>query len=172
MNKEAAAWGIFDRVLDACAALACAMLLFQVVSVSADVLLRYFWDISYSWITALNEWSLVYIAFLGAGWLEREGGHTRDESMVKFFGPPGERLAERLGQVFGIAICLLLVWFGADVTWDKYQKGVYDFFKLQAVPVFWIYLAIPVGAALWLVQLLRQMRGRHAAVVQPLPPEF
>src|SRR5688572_18934554 len=135
MNKEAAAWGVFDRVLDACAWIACAMLLFQVVSVSADVLLRYFWDISYSWITALNEWSLVYIAFLGAGWLEREGGHTRDESMVNFFGPWAERFAEHLGQGVGIAVCLLLVWFGSDVTWDKYQKNVYDFFKLQAVPV-------------------------------------
>jgi TRAP-type C4-dicarboxylate transport system permease small subunit len=132
------------------------------------VVLRYFWDISYSWITALNEWSLVYIAFLGAGWLEREGGHTRDESIIKYFGPRAERLAHRLGRALGIVICLLLVGFGADVTWDKYQNNVYDFFKLQAVPVFWIYLAIPVGSALWLVQLLRQAGARTPAAAESL----
>ena len=74
--------------------------------------------------------------------------------------------------ILGVAVCLLLVWFGSDVTWDKYQKSVYDFFKLQAVPVFWIYLVIPVGSGLWLVQILRQLSGRRSAVAHPLPPEI
>jgi hypothetical protein len=69
---------IFDRVLDACAWIGCAMLAFQVVSVSVEIICRYFFNISFSIITPLNEWSLVYLTFLGAAWLQREGGaHQR-----------------------------------------------------------------------------------------------
>jgi len=164
LTASTKAWRGFDRLLDACAWLACAMLLFQVVSVTIDVTLRYFWDISYSWITALNEWSLVYIAFLGAGWLEREGGHTRDESLVKYFGRWAKPFSYWAGAALGIAICVFLVWFGALVTWNKYENGVYDFFKIQAVPIAAVYVIIPFGSALWLIQLLRQLRaGRHSA---------
>ena len=171
MDRRVVLWRAFDRLLDACAWVACLMLLFQVASVSIDVVLRYFWDISYSWITALNEWSLVYIAFLGAGWLEREGGHTRDESLLRLFGPWAKPLAYWGGAALGIAICAFLVWFGTRVTWDKYVNGVYDFFKIQAVPIFWIYLVIPAGSALWLVQLLRQLGERRPSGGSPVEPQ-
>ena len=55
----------FDRVLDACAWIGCAMLAFQVISVSVEIICRYFFNISFSVITPLNEWSLVYLTFVG-----------------------------------------------------------------------------------------------------------
>lgn len=164
MSNSSAVWRFFDRIVDGCAALACAMLLLQVVSVSLDVLLRYFFNVSFAWITALNEWSLVYIAFLGAAWLEREGGHTRDDSMLDMLGPWAKKSSEWAGWVLGVGICLFLVWYGIKVTWNNYTKNVYDFFKLQSVPIFWIYMVIPFGSALWLVQLVRQIVQRRRSV--------
>ena len=76
---------IFDRLLDACAWLACLLLVFQVVSVSAEVVARYFFGVSFGAVTALNEWSLVFLTFLGAAWLQREGGHTSDNSLLAMF---------------------------------------------------------------------------------------
>ncbi len=163
MSLRDAGGAAFDRLLDGCAWIACALLLFQVASVSADVLLRYFFDISLAWITALNEWSLVFVALLGAAWLEREGGHTRDDSMLGFLGAWAARTSDCLGWALGVGVCLILVWYGVKVTWDKYTTGVYDFFKLREVPVFWIYLIIPTGFLLWLLQLLRRIWRQKAA---------
>ncbi len=63
----------FDRLLDACAWVGCALLGFQVVSVSVEIICRYFFDISFSVITPLNEWSLVYLTFLGRGMAATRG---------------------------------------------------------------------------------------------------
>lgn len=171
MTQEEAASGwsrtffrVFDRIVDVCAAIACGLLLFQVITVSLDVILRYFFDVSYRWFTALNEWSLVFVAFLGAAWLEREGGHTRDDSLLEAFGATVKGLSERAGWVIGLAVCAFLVWYGAKATWYNFEKNTYDFFKMQGVPIFWVYAVIPFGALLWLIQIVRQLReGRSGA---------
>jgi TRAP-type C4-dicarboxylate transport system permease small subunit len=61
-----------------------------------------------------------------------------------------------LGWVLAIATCALLTWYGALATWDNYAKNAYDFFKLPDVSIFYVYLIIPFGSLLWLIQLLRR----------------
>jgi TRAP-type C4-dicarboxylate transport system permease small subunit len=156
MSLPEAAGRAFDRLLNACAWIGCALLGFQVVSVSVEIICRYFFDISFSVITPLNEWSLVYLTFLGVAWLQREGGHTSDDSVVALLPPWVGWAAQRLGWVLAIVTCGLLSWYGALATWDNYSKHTYDFFKLPNVPIFYVYLIIPVGSLLWLLQLLRK----------------
>ena len=156
MSFLARAERAFDRLLDVCAWIACGMLAFQVVSVSLEIVCRYLFNVSFSIITPLNEWSFVYLTFLGAAWLQREGGHTSDDSVVALLPPWVEWLARRLGWVLALVTCGLLVWFGTVVTWDNYSKNTYDFFKLSGFPIFYVYLIIPLGSLLWLIQLLRK----------------
>ena len=52
--------------------------------------------------------------------------------------------------------CGLLTWYGTLATWDNYSKNAYDFFKLPNFPIFYVYLIIPIGSLLWLIQLLRK----------------
>ncbi|HEY7242644.1 MAG TPA: TRAP transporter small permease [Xanthobacteraceae bacterium] len=156
MSLPEAAGRAFDRLLDVCAWIGGALLAFQVVSVSAEIICRYFFDLSFSIITPLNEWSLVYLTFVGVAWLQREGGHTSDDSVVALLPPWVNRAAQRLGWVVAIVTCGLLTWYGALATWENYSKGAYDFFKLPDVPIFWVYLIIPLGSLLWLIELLRK----------------
>lgn len=146
---------LFDRVLDGAAIVAGACLAFQVVSVTADVLVRSFFDTSIKAVIALNEWSLLYIAFLGAGWLQREAGHVSVDILLNAVGPRARAAAELFGIALGIAACGVLIWYGASVTWEKFVSNEYDYFKLEDFEIWPIYLVIPVGAVLWLVQLLR-----------------
>ncbi|MDH7799230.1 MULTISPECIES: TRAP transporter small permease [unclassified Beijerinckia] len=146
----------FDWLLDLCAWIGCALLGFQVVSVSIEVLCRYFFDLSFSIVTPLNEWSLVYLTFIGAAWLQREGGHTSDDSIVTLLPPWVNWAAERFGWVLAVTTCMLLTWYGTIVTWDNFSKDTYDFFKLREVPIAYIYVIIPIGSLLWLIQLLRR----------------
>ena len=95
MSLPEAAGRVFDRLLDACAWIGCAMLAFQVISVSVEIICRYFFNISFSVITPLNEWSLVYLTFVGVAWLQREGGHTSDDFIVALLPPWVESAARR-----------------------------------------------------------------------------
>jgi TRAP-type C4-dicarboxylate transport system permease small subunit len=156
MSLRRTAGRAFDRLLDICAWIGCALLAFQVVSVSVEVLCRYFLDISFSVVTPLNEWSLVYLTFVGVAWLQREGGHTSDDSIVALLPLWVNKAAQWLGWVLAVVTCGLLTWYGIDATWDNYEKAAYDFFKLREVPIFYVYIIIPIGSLLWLIQLLRK----------------
>jgi len=145
-----------DRTLDATAVLAGLCLVFQVVSITVDVSLRYFFGAPIKAVISLNEWSLLYIAFLAAGWLQRESGHVRVDIVLNLLGRRGSLVADLFGVALGIAACLVITWFGVKVTAEKLTSGVYDFFKLEDVPIWPVYLAIPVGTFLWLLQLLRE----------------
>ena len=158
---------IFDRLLDACAWLACLLLVFQVVSVSAEVVARYFFGVSFGAVTALNEWSLVFLTFLGAAWLQREGGHTSDDSLLAMFPAWVRPMSIWFGWAIGIVSCGFLVWYGTKVTWANYTTKAYDFFKLREVPIYPIYAIIPIGSLLWLIQLLRTSPNRTAAESPP-----
>jgi TRAP-type C4-dicarboxylate transport system permease small subunit len=156
MRLPEAAGRAFDRLLDLCAWIGCALLAFQVISVTFGIVCRYFFNISFSVITPLNEWSLVYLTFFGVAWLQREGGHTSDDSIVTLLPPWVNWAAQRLGWLLAVATCVLLTWYGTMATWENASKNTYDFFKLQDVPVFYIYWVIPAGSLLWLIQLLRK----------------
>jgi TRAP-type C4-dicarboxylate transport system permease small subunit len=159
----------FDWLLDACAWLACGLLVFQVVSVSAEVVARYFFDISFGAVTALNEWSLVYLTFLGAAWLQREGGHTSDDSMLDMMPAWVRPMSVWLGWLIGVASCGFLVWYGALVTWEAYVTNAYDFFKLREIPIYPVYVIIPFGSLLWLIQLFRASRpSQTSAKAEPI----
>jgi TRAP-type C4-dicarboxylate transport system permease small subunit len=155
--------GVFDRILGWYAFAACVLLMLQVASVTAEVVLRLVFNVSLSWVTAFNEWSLLLIAFLGAAWLEREGGHTKDDSVMEHFGPRARAWSDRIGRGLGIGICLLLIWYGGWATWEKLASWEFDYFKMREIPVFWVYAFIPLGCLLWMIQLLRRRRTPPAS---------
>lgn len=155
MQIAAKAGRLFDRLLDGLAWLGCALIMFQVVSVSLEVIARYFFGFSFGWVTALNEWSLVFLTFLGVAWLQREGGHTSDDSIIQFFPNWIKTVFRYIGWAIAVFTCLVLTWFGAKVTISNYNQNTYDFFKLREIPVFYIYMIIPIGSFLWLIQIVR-----------------
>lgn len=148
---------VLDAVTTAMAVVAASLLVFQVVSVSLDVTLRYFFAAPIRGVIAFNEWSLLYIAFLGAPWLQRLGGHVSVDVIVELGGAPARRASNVLGLLLGAASCLILIYYGSMVTYEKFANEVYDYFKLRDVPVWPVYLIIPVGSFVWLLQLLRAL---------------
>jgi|SRR5690625_755916 len=147
----------FDRLLNFFMAIGCFIIIFQVISVSIDVAARYFFGISLLWVMPVNEWGLVYLTFLGAAWLQREKGHVGDDSIATMLPRPIALFFRFLGVVLAIASCVVLLGYGSYVTWELFQKNTYDFFKLQWVPLYVVYLVIPFGSALWLIQIIREL---------------
>lgn len=148
---------ILDGMINVAAVVAASMLLLQVAAITLDVLSRYFFDITSEAVTSFSAWSLVYIAFLGAAWLQRQKGHVRIDIMIIRLPAAAQRWLEMLALLLGMFCCAVITWFGFLLTWEKFASKAYDFFALPYVPIWTIYIVIPFGALLFLLQLMRDM---------------
>src|SRR5690606_199693 len=151
----------FDRLLNFFMAVGCLIIVFQVVSVSLDVAGRFFFNTSFLWVTPVNEWGLVYLTFLGAAWLQREKGHVGDDSVASLLPASFNRVFKFLGVVLALLSCAVLVVYGVYVSWQLYEKNTYDFFKMESVLLYVVYVVIPFSELLWLNQIIREIVGEY-----------
>ena len=145
---------IVNRCIDVCVAIAGTLLALQFMSISADVLLRYFIEISLDWVIYSNEWSLFFITFLGAAWLQREDGHVRMDLLFIHLGKHLQLCIDIVSDALALIIGATLLWFGSVRTLELFDSGIYDFFKVDYVPLYLIYLVVPIGSFLLCVQAL------------------
>ena len=60
----------FDHILSICAWLACGCIIFSMMSINADVILRQFFKLPLIWVLEVNEYLLLYVTFLGTAGLD------------------------------------------------------------------------------------------------------
>lgn len=149
---------IFDRTLDFFALLACVVLGFMVLSICAEVVMRYFLNRPLVWVMETSEFGLLYVTFLGAAWLLRKEGHIKMDLLINRLKPKDEALLNIVTYCLGAAVCLVLVWYGVDRAVYNYQTGYYTPTQLETPK--WIIVAIiPVGSLLLFIQFLRSVLG-------------
>lgn len=146
---------LFDRLCDLCAALAGAIVLGMLVVVSADIFLRYAFSRPLSWGVAFTEYGLLYMVFLGAGWLQREHGHVSVDLLTGSLPSALSRPLARITALVGAGSFALLAWYGWQVTRNQFMRGSVTP-DLLSVPQYLITMVIPFGALLLALVFLRQ----------------
>lgn len=136
--------------------LAAALLMFTMVAMSVNAVLRYGFDTNLHIITELSGFAFLFMIFLGAAGTFLVGGHISVELVVGQL--PGRlRLIVRdiLMGLVGIGYVGLLIWAGSEATWQFFKTGAAS---SGTTPIpYWIVLAImPLGAGLL---LLAQITG-------------
>ena len=154
---------MIDRFINVFAIIAGVLLAFQFLSISLDVLLRYFFDNSFSWVIYSNEWSLFYITFLGAAWLQREKGHVRMDLLFAHMGKHLKNCIELLSDVMALVTGAILLWVGCVRTMELFHTNAYDFFKVDYVPLYLIYIVAPIGSFFLCLQSLSDLAKRVGA---------
>lgn len=157
---------IFDKVLDAGAAGASIFLIFIMLAISVEVVLRRIGHPSV-WEVEVTEYSLLYITFLGAAWLLRKEGHVRMDILVNAFSRRIQALLGVIVSTVGSALSLYLVIFGMVVTWDYFRRGIVQCTPLLT-PSFLVTLVIPLGSVPLAIQFLRRAHG-FWKVLRPPP---
>lgn len=150
---------IFDHVINLGAYLACVFVTFTMLLVSAEVISRKFLNRPIPWSVQFSEYSLCYIAFLGAAWLLRKEGHIKVDIVVTRLSPRHQALLNLATSIVGAALCLLIAGWGVVTTWDLFQRGIYDP-TLIKVPKGPLVIVIPIGCFLLFIQFLRKAH-RH-----------
>lgn len=147
---------IFDRVLDASAVLCGAIILFGLLSVCAEVVMRYLLRSPLEWVVEINEYLLIYLTFLGAAWLLRDQGHVRVDVVVRMMSPNGKALVEVLACIVGTLICLIVVAYGSYVTWGLWLRHAISATVLE-VPVAPVVAVVPLGALALMLEFCRRL---------------
>ena len=133
----------FGRVFDALATFASVILLAMVLVVSADILLRDGVGSGIAWADEVSEYALYVITVLTAPWLLRRGQHVRIDIVLTMVPQQIAWLMEAIGDVFGFAVCLVLVRYGLSMTFDSWSTGSTTI-KNLIFPEWWLLVLLPV----------------------------
>ena len=117
--------------------------------VIANVISRYVFSHSLTWVEEASRYLMIWAAFLGAGMALRVGGHIAIDTLPQALPPAGARLLRSAIVLLMAATLLAMLWLGIEYTQFAWE---------QETPVLgWsfgkVYLAMPIGAALMLLHL-------------------
>jgi len=149
---------IFDRTINYLAFIAAVLLIFVMLAVGVDVVMRYFLNRPMVWVMEITEISLLFITFLGTAWLLRKDGHVKVDILTSHLNLRVQALLGIISSIIGIFVCIILVWYGIQVSYSYTQQGLYEptLLELPKGPLLTI---IPIGSFLLLVQFVRRALG-------------
>jgi C4-dicarboxylate transporter DctQ subunit len=125
------------------------------VVVCYAVAVRYVFQRPLGWSEEVSVYLMVWAAFLGAAYTLQVNGHIGVDVICKKFS---EAVQVRLQLVkYGVALAFmaLLTVKGAEACLLSVTMGRVSISELQ-IPLYWVQLAVPVGAALMGLQLLEK----------------
>lgn len=142
------------------------------LAVVYEVMARYFFRHPTTWAVDLTEYTLLYITFLGAAWVLRDGAHIRVEFLIERLDPKHRLALDTIISLVAAGVVAVLMWQGVEVTWEAYVKGQ-AMLNPWRVPRWLLMLPIALGGLLLMIEFLGQAWGsfqawRHGG--RPLAP--
>lgn len=165
----------YGRLLAALALVGCAILMAMMLIIVADVALRNLaipgLPQGLAWSNEISELMLYLLTMCVAPWLLRQGQHIRVDILLQAVP---RRLAwqlEWIGDVLGLACCVVIALYGAQAAWSSYASGAVNI-KTLVTPEWWALAPLPLVFVLLSIEMVFRMirlahgeRGpRHDAV--------
>lgn len=102
---------IFNRIISAAIVLAGVLLVFVMLSVNAEVVMRYFMRTPLVWVVEVSETLLLFITFLGAAWVLKNEGHVKMDIVLNRLKPRAQVVVNVTTSILSIIAVLLFVWY-------------------------------------------------------------
>ena len=147
----------YDAVLYGMAYIAAFLMVAMMVVITLDVILRNLGYQSSAHFFTFTEYALLIVPCLGAPWLAREKGHIYVEILLLSLRP---RLRSAMTVLIGllcITVCLVIAWYGFDVTLRDYLQNEKDVRSMDFprwmvvgfIPLSFFMMAIEFARFLW-----------------------
>ncbi len=146
---------IFDRILAIGAISAGVSLVFVMLSIALDVTLRYSLNRPILWTVEISQYIMVWITFMATAWLLKREGHVSMDQVINRLNPKTQALLNTITSTFGAIACLIVAWYGTQVTWGYFRGGDYYFTLLEA-PKWPMTAIVVIGSFLLFIQFLRR----------------
>ena len=147
----------YDAVLYGMAYVAGFLMAAMMAVITLDVVLRNLGYQSSAHFFTFTEYALLIVPCLGAPWLAREKGHIYVEILLMSMPPKARaRMTSAIGLIC-IAVCLVIAWFGFEVTWQNFVQNEKDVRSLDMprwmivgwIPLSFLMMAIEFARFLW-----------------------
>jgi len=150
---------IFDLILNAGGALAAFLIILVMVMVCLKVFARYVLGYGFIGIDQISGTLLLYMTFLGAGWVLKKEQHITIDILYSALGAGARRWADIVTSVLCAAVCLVLVVFGTLEVVGSWQRGVLIAAEIEMSRALNL-AVIPIGFLLLFLQFLRRVHVR------------
>lgn len=144
---------ILNRINSGTAVLAGLILLFITFSISYTIATRALGIQSPVWTVQFNEYSLLWMTFLGTAWVLSRRKHVAIDIVTGQLGPRAKRAAEIIHGLMGTGVCAVLCYYSTLMDLNLFHRGVTD---VQAVdvPKYLVLSVIPFGFLLLTLQFI------------------
>jgi TRAP-type C4-dicarboxylate transport system permease small subunit len=129
------------------------LLIFSMLSISAEVVSRYLFGYPFGWVTEICEYSLVYITFLVAAWVLRQERHIKMDLIFNRLSLKLQSTLNILTSLVSAMACFVIFLFSLRVTWELFKTGYFTPTVLE-IPKFIIMAIIFIGSLTLFFQLL------------------
>ena len=135
-------------------------LVFMVVSVSYDVVMRYVFVAPTHWALEVNTFLLAFLCIIPAGDVLRVGGQIRITFLYDRLKPAVKARLDILRAAAGLFFCGIMIWKGADMAWKAWVHNDRMSTSL-GTPMVIPYLLLPVGFFLLALQYAAILAARR-----------
>lgn len=111
-----------------------------------NVVARFLFSSSFIWAEELSRYFAVWLTFVGASILVREGGHISVDLLRRALPPGWARWLVLVISAVGLVTMVYLFILGWELAWSTYQSG--QIAPTMPIRVGFLYFAVPVGAFL------------------------
>jgi TRAP-type C4-dicarboxylate transport system permease small subunit len=147
---------LFDRLIDGLGLTSCVLICLLTFGVALDVILRALGLGSIAWATDMSEYLLYGVTFLGAPWVLRSNGHVNVDIVIKYLKPATGRLFAIGGDLGGLIVSLVLLYYGVKIGVASYESDAMVF-KFLVFPEWYVMWPIPLGAFCLVCEFVRRI---------------
>lgn len=142
--------------LSAAAAVVGAVLLMAMaVIILVAVYRRYVAGASLMWAEEATRYLAVWLVFVVIGAAHRFGGHVRIGVALERLPPRTRAVGELVAEIALVVLAATVGWFGLDIATNNLERGQTS--PALGVPMGLVYLAVPIGMGLMLLQAIERL---------------
>jgi TRAP-type C4-dicarboxylate transport system permease small subunit len=146
---------VMDKILTALGVIPALLLLYMVLSTSFNIFARFLGFGGLVWGVQFTEYSLLWMTLLGATWVLKRDRHVTVDLITGLLKERTTVYLNVVHSIMGFAVCAVLCWYGAVVTWGQHQRGVVDI-QVVDMPKYIILLVIPAGFFFLALEFIRR----------------
>ena len=146
---------VFDRVLEYLVYLAGVLIIFILLDMIVEVVLRYFFASSLRWVADVNSMLLLWIPFMAVALVLREEGHVKIDVLLVRLRPKARFLLDAITSVVVAIVCFALAWYSLRTSIEFFHLGLFT----RRVIIIYTYIIIslvPIGSFLLSIEFLRR----------------
>ena len=116
-----------------------------------EVIARYILSSPTVWSLEISQFLMLIGIVLASSFTQEKGGHIKADFAVEYLSLRKKRMALIASSFLCLIFFVILAWKSVSVTWSTYSFGMRSM-SMLAIPLFPIYVFIPIGCILLFVQ--------------------